>query len=137
MKFKRSDLEISVFQFNLTPLVDVVFQLLIFIILSSSFVMQSGIKVNLPSTVTSEAQLEKEIVISITEEGVIYLMDNSISIIDLPKKLRDVVIASKDKILIIKADENTYHGLVVKVMDIGKMVGVEKLAIATQPKELR
>ncbi|MFH1613375.1 MAG: biopolymer transporter ExbD [bacterium] len=137
MKFKKTDLDISSFQFNLTPLVDVVFQLLIFIILSSSFVMQPGIKVNLPSTVSSEAQLEKEIVISLTEEGVIYLMDSPISIIDLPKKLKGLISFSKDKILIIKADENTRHGLVVKVMDIGKIVGVEKLAIATQPKELR
>jgi biopolymer transport protein ExbD len=136
MKFKQTKLKLLPLRLNFTPLVDVVFQLIIFITLSSTFVMQPGIKVNLPATITSEAQLEKEIVISITEQGVIYLRDKPVDIIDLPGELRKAITYS-NKILIIKADKATRHGLVVKVMDIGKMLGIEKLAVATQPKELR
>jgi biopolymer transport protein ExbD len=121
----------------MAALVDVMFQLIIFIILSSTFVMQPGIKVNLPSTVTSEAQLERNnIVVSVTEDGSVFLEDKKVTLHTLPQELKTTLKRTRRKVLVIKADEKTFHGIVVKIMDIGKMLGIEKLAIATQPKEL-
>lgn len=135
MKFKQIQ-KIKI-RLDTTALVDVVFQLLIFIILSSTFVMQPGIKVNLPQAVTSEAQPERDIVVSIMVDGKIFLMDKEVTLTEFPEQLKKVMENIKKEILIIKADKNVRHGLVVEIMDLAKTVGITKLAIATQPKESR
>lgn len=137
MKFKQNQKIALAIKMDYTPLVDVIFQLIIFITLSSTFVMQPGIKVNLPQAVTSEAQLEKDIVVSITKEGKIFLMEKRVTLREFPYQLRKVIENIKKEVLIIKADKIVPHGLVVEIMDLAKTVGITKLAIATQPKELR
>jgi len=74
MRFKRNvELEHGLRQIDITPLIDMVFQLLIFFMLTSSFIMYSGIKVNLPKAVTAEPAREENLVIAISRENVLYL----------------------------------------------------------------
>src|SRR3990167_11137034 len=74
MRFKRHvELEHGLRQIDITPLIDMVFQLLIFFMLTSSFIMQSGIKVNLPKAVTAEPGREENVTITISRENVLYL----------------------------------------------------------------
>ena len=73
MRFKRHmELEHGLRQIDIAPLIDMVFQLLIFFMLTSTFIMQSGIKINLPHAVTSETIEQEGIEISISAENIIY-----------------------------------------------------------------
>jgi len=74
MKFKRqTKLEHGLGQIDIAPLIDVIFQLLIFFMLSSSFTFQSGISVKLPKAVTSDIIKRENLVVTITSENIIYL----------------------------------------------------------------
>ena len=134
MKFrKKTSLEKG--KLDITPLIDVIFLLLLFFMLSSSFILQPGIKVNLPESKVSEAQSEDNIIVTITSERKILLNDENITEETLGIKLRPMAKRTPDKIVIIKADDRVNHGLVVKVMGEVKSAGVKRLAIATKPKK--
>ena len=117
-----------------TPMADTIFLLLIFFMISSSFAIQPGIKINLPKTVTSESQLKEELVLIIDEKAEMFLNDEPVLLEALGPMLKVAFARSKDRMLIIKADKEVKHGLVVHVMDIAKVNGAEKLAIATEKK---
>ena len=119
---------------NTTPLVDVVFNLLLFFMLSSSFIVHPGIKIKLPTATSKETERETKLNITITRDNRIFLNEKRVSINNLSQAIGDFVAAGREEILFIKADADVRHGLVVEVMDIAKSSGVERLAIATQPK---
>ncbi len=114
---------------DLTPVVDVVFNLLIFFALSLNFAATSGgINVKLPSASSAEPVKTEQLTINLTQAGKIYYNDKEIEIDDLAPKLE--AIEDKDSIVIIRADNSVPHGQVVEVMDIVKSEGFSKLAIA-------
>jgi len=114
---------------NITPLVDVVFLLHIFFLLTSSFVVQPGIKVDLPKAVTSEAIHEKSLVILVTNSDLIYLNERPITTKELESRL---LIAAKEKRpLLIKADRHTSLGKIVEIWDMCRDAGISQINIAT------
>ena len=117
-----------------TPMADTVFLLLIFFMLSTSFVIQPGIQVRLPKAVTSEIQLKKDLVLTITAENILFLNEQPITLEELGEALQAAFAQRKDRVLIIKADQEVKHGVVVYAMDIAKLNGADRLAIATEPK---
>jgi len=119
-----------------TPMADVVFLLLIFFMLSTSFVVQPGIQVRLPKAVTSEIQLKKDLILTITTENILFLNEEPVTLDGLGEALQAAFAQREDRLLIIKADQEVKHGLVVHVMDIAKLSGADRLAIATEPKLL-
>jgi len=120
---------------DIAPLIDVVFLLLIFFMLSSHFVTQPGIKITLPTAVTAKLHPEEDIIIYITEDNTLYLNDEQFTLESLLDKLRIKVGEAKKKIIIIKADEKIDLGLAVKVMDIAKQAEAEGLVISTKMEE--
>ena len=114
---------------DITPLIDCVFLLLIFFMLSSSFVKPAGITVNLPKTVTAEILREEKFVIVITDKNIIRLEEEVVTVDDL----KEVLIQKKQKIesLLIKADEKASLGKIIEVWDMCRELGIEKLNIAT------
>ncbi|MCK5533758.1 biopolymer transporter ExbD [bacterium] len=123
------------FQLDPAPMTDVIFLLLIFFMLSSSFIINQGIKIKLPKTTVSKEQLENKLVITITKKNKLFLNTKQVSIKNLPVQLKNALVNQKEKMLIIKADKDVLHGIVVEIMDIAKTNGVEKLAIATEAKK--
>ncbi len=119
---------------DIGPMADIVFLLLIFFMLSSSFVIQPGIKLNLPKTETSQPPLKDDLVLMIDSKQKMYLDNEPVSIKNLEMAIKEKLPHFKEKLLIIKADKDVKHGFVVKVMDIAKKSKVEKLAIATERK---
>lgn len=115
----------------MTPLIDVVFQLIIFFLLSSSFVLQPGIKVELPTVELPSGDKPKGISISILKNGQLFLEDEKVRIGDIKAKL--IELKKKESLLIIKADRKAAHGKVVEVMAIAKEIGFNDIAIATKP----
>lgn len=122
---------------DIAPLIDVVFLLLIFFLLSSSFIMQPGIKIKLPHAKTSELQSRKEILILIDAKERIFLNERLVKAENLDKRLKEIVQRQNPKTAVIKADGEVRHARVVEVLDVAKLVGIERLAIATQIKEER
>lgn len=120
---------------DVTPMADMVFLLLIFFMLSSAFLIEPGIKLNLPKTKTAEIQAEQKLIISIKDTGEIFLNDREVTLENLERELRVILLSQKEKLVIIRADKDTKHGIVIKVLDKAKLAGCEKLAIATIPEE--
>ncbi len=114
---------------DLTPVVDVVFNLLIFFALSLNFAATSGgINVKLPSASSAEPVKTEQLTINLTQAGKVYYNDKEINIDDLASRLEGI--EDKNSIVIIRADNSVPHGQVVEVMDIVKSEGFSKLAIA-------
>ncbi|MCM8782234.1 MAG: biopolymer transporter ExbD [Candidatus Omnitrophica bacterium] len=128
MRFNRH-VELEKGQLDIAPLIDIVFQLLIFFMLTSSFIFQPGIKINLPKAVTSEVLHEKSIIILITANNYIYLNDRVITMSELASRLR--IAAKENKPLLIKADRRASLGKVVEVWDLCREEGLSQINIAT------
>ena len=120
---------------NLLPLIDVVLLLLIFFMISSTFVVQPGIQVNLPKSTIAERREPEDVTLILTREKALYLNDRRVTVPELWGRLVDMYRRQPDFMLVIKADRQVPHGSVVEVMDIAKQVGVRRLAIATRPKK--
>lgn len=118
---------------DVTPLIDVVLLLLIFFMISTTFVITAGIKVKLPQAATRAEAREQDIVVVVTEGGELYLDNESVSVDELRLRLKKKVSGRKDNLLIVKADREAKHGRVVQVMDLAKQLGISRLAIATEP----
>lgn len=130
MKFKRhTKLETGLEQIDIAPLIDVIFQLLIFFMLSSSFTFQSGINVKLPKAVTSDIIREENFIITITSENVTYLNGKVITLDELKQQLSKP--GSKEHPLLIKADRRASVGRIVDVWDLCRDLGIERINIAT------
>lgn len=130
MRFKRHmKLEHGLRQIDIAPLIDMVFQLLIFFMLTSSFVMQPGIKVNLPKAVTSEAVKYENIEIVVSSENVIYLSGKVITMDELKVLLRQG--AKRKQSVLIKSDRRASLGRVVEIWDTARDLGLTQINIAT------
>lgn len=128
MKFKRhTKLEHGLRQIDIAPLIDLMFLLLIFFMLTSSFTLQSGINVKLPKAVTSDVINEENFVVTITRENVIYLNGEVITLKELNVKLQGY----KNQPLLIRADRRASVGRVVDVWDLCRGLGIERIHIAT------
>ena len=124
--------EIKKGQLDIAPLIDVVFLLLIFFMLSSNFIFQPGIRVSLPKAITSEVISSENIVITVTGQDLLFLNDQPITISDMVAQLKEA--ARQNKFLLLKADTNASLGRVVEIWDLCRELGIPQINIATNPK---
>ena len=121
-------------EINLTPMIDVVLQLIIFFIVTTTFIsIESGAKVNLPSADFSKIEEVKTITVTITENNMLYVNGALVDANELPSAVVVALRNEPEATVIVEADKQVLHGKVVSVMDILKKAGAEKIAIATQP----
>jgi biopolymer transport protein ExbD len=120
---------------NITPLVDVTLILIIFFVITSTFIEQPGIKLELPKAQTSDLQRVEKAVIIVSKDSKIYFRNKEISLKELPSILKDSMRESIDKSLIISADKVVHHGLIISIMDIARQNGVKKLVVSTEPEK--
>lgn len=120
---------------NMAPMADVVFLLLIFFMLTSSFILEPGIDIDLPKAVTAEDQLRQKHVLTITRDNTLLLDEDIVSFTTLQRVLEDTFSGEEAKLLIVRADKTVPHGLVVKALDISRRAGVFQLAIATEKEK--
>lgn len=119
---------------SITPLIDVVLLLLIFFMISTTFVVQPGIPIQLPEAASAAGQLQKEWVVAVTAQGEVYLNEVRVTLRTLARQLQAAVGRGEVEVLVVKADKAALHGRVVEVMDAAKLAGVKRLAIASTPK---
>jgi len=123
------------FSIDISALVDVLFTLLIFFSLTSSFVQESGISVDLPQASSGDAvKNEKKITIAVSKEGIIYLDDVEYRSVDTLKEDLSKFDREQRKryLVVIKADLATTHGAVTQVLDTLKTLHFTNIAIATR-----
>jgi biopolymer transport protein ExbD len=107
--------------------------LLIFFLLSSSFVMQPGIKVQLPRAETGETQTDKNVTISLTERGQIFVNAKQVTLESLGRELSTALNADPQMVVVVNADRNVTLQNTIQVIDVAKAVGATRFMIATQP----
>ena len=116
---------------NLTPMLDVVFIMLIFFIVTASFIKEAGIDVNRPDSFTAERQEDAAILIAISEADEIWIDRKPVE----PRAVRDAIerlhLENPKGSIVIQADEESTHETLVVVLDAAKAVGVGNVAIAS------
>ncbi len=118
---------------NVTSLIDVVLLLLIFFMLTTRFVQQPGMKLELPEAKSAKATDKTENTIVMNADGQIFLNEELVDISELDFKLPALIDSSStENTLVLKADRSITHGSVIKVMDLAQLAGFQKLIIATE-----
>lgn len=121
---------------DLTPMVDVVFLLLIFFMISTTFVESPGISIKLPEASSQTIEREpKEIKVYLSQDGDIYHGEKKISVDDFKGLLADHQADAKQTTVLLLADQESRHGKVVVLMDLARDAGFTKLAIATEHRK--
>jgi len=120
---------------NITSLIDVLFLLIIFFMVSSTFVEKPGMDLELPESETSTLKEIKDLVLQIQADETMFLNNRPVGWSDLKGSIENEYKQNPDAALILKADKDVRHGSVVRVMDIAKQVGIKRLIIATREKK--
>jgi len=119
-------------QTPLTSLIDIVFMLLIYFLLTTNFLVEEGIKIALPQARAGAPQTQEEIIVYVDKEGRAYLRDEEVPSDQLFRKLKEMIGGQADRMVIIKADRAVILNHAVKVMDLAKAAGAGKLCLATE-----
>jgi biopolymer transport protein ExbD len=121
------------FQINIVPMIDILFCILTFFIISSLYLIRSeGLPINLPKAATAQTQLKAPIVVTIDSKGRIALNRKAIEIQQLPEQVSSLVGQNSETLVVINADARVAHGWVVSVIDRLNQVKGVKLAIAAE-----
>jgi biopolymer transport protein ExbD len=126
---KRTPYEVTM---PLTSLIDIVFMLLIYFLLTTNFLVDEGINIKLPQARASKPQVEEAITIFVDKDGRAYLNEQEINMGDLFKTVKDLVGGDKDKLVVVRADRTVILNKAVKVMDVAKSAGAGRLCLATE-----
>ena len=117
-------------EINLTPMLDVTFIMLIFFIVTSSFVKESGIDVNRPPAVTAERKEHGNILVAITDAGQIWIDKRPVDVRAVRANIERLHAENPQGSVVIQADRSSKNGLLVEVMDAARQAGVYNVAIA-------
>jgi len=120
---------------NITSLIDVMFLLLIFFMVTSTFLDQPGMKLELPSAESAEVARVEKLVLYISSDEEVVFNDQPVSLDDLEETMLAALSEIEDRTLVLNADKSVQHGTVIRVMDIAKKLGLEKLVIGIKMKE--
>lgn len=120
-------------QINIVPLIDVIFALLTFFIMSTLFLTRSeGLPVNLPAATSAETQQSSKITITLDPQGKLFLNREPVQLDALEARVRDLIGRNQQVLVIVNADQQVNHGQVITIMDRVRQIEGAKLAIAAQ-----
>lgn len=115
---------------NMTPLIDMVFILLIFFAVTSSFVRESGVEVERPGAGSAEPQTLANILVGVTADGEIWIDNAQIDIRSVRARIEALHAENPEGAVVILADKRAETGVVVQVLDSARLAGVESVSIA-------
>lgn len=115
------------------PMIDIVFFLLVFFMLSTLYMVeQKTLPVQLPAAQVSQGDSKKQIAVTVTVNGQIYIEDEIVPVELLKERVKAELSRQQDAFFVLRADRNVEYGRVVAVMDALKAVGVQRLSVATE-----
>jgi biopolymer transport protein ExbD len=120
---------------NLTPMLDVVFIMLIFFIVTASFVKEAGIDVSRPPAATAERKERGNILVAITENDQIWMDRRQVDPRALRANIERLHAENPQGSVVIQADKNSKNGLLVQVMDAARLAGVSNVSLAAEVVE--
>jgi biopolymer transport protein ExbD len=120
---------------NITSLIDVLFLLLIFFMVSSTFLERPGMKLDLPKASHKESIRMEGYTLFVTQDEKLFLNDEPVKLNELEAKLRKIAPEIEGEGIVLQADEQIRYGLVIEVMDMIKKSGIKKMVVATEIKE--
>ncbi len=127
---RRSNIEEA--EVDLTPMLDVVFIMLIFFIVTASFVKESGMDVNRPDAATAVVKPRGNILVAITPNGQIWIDKRQVDVRSVRANIERLYAENPQGAVVIQADRDSKNGLLVAVMDAAKLAGVENISIAAE-----
>ena len=129
-KARRLEQEES--EVNLTPMLDVVFIMLIFFIVTASFVKEAGIEVNRPDAATAEKKERGNILVAITDNGQIWIDKRQVDPRALRANIERLHAENPQGAVVIQADTKSENGMLVRVMDAARLAGVKNVSMAAE-----
>jgi biopolymer transport protein ExbD len=124
----------KIVRIDLTPLVDVVFLLLIFFMVSTTFREDQGIELRLPEASAAEArETDDDLRVQLAADGSIHFAEQALDLKGLEAAIREALKGSRDQLVVLEADSKAEHGSVVSVMDALRRAGARGLSVATTP----
>jgi len=126
-KAKVEDAEI-----DMTPMLDVVFIMLIFFIVTTSFVKESGVTVNKPYAPTAQKKKNASIFVAIKEDGTIWVSKKEIDVKNLRGLIEDIKLENPDGQVVVQSDKRAKNGILLKTIDAIKAAGVKDVSVAAR-----
>jgi biopolymer transport protein ExbD len=124
------------FELNIVPMIDVIFAILTFFIISSLFLTRSeSLPVNLPDATSAERQSQTRLIVTIDASGALFLNKNPVALETLQREVQQQMEPTQKAVIVIHADEAVRHGRVIAVMDTLRTIEGATLGIATEQPE--
>jgi len=117
-------------QIDMTPMLDIVFIMLIFFIVTASFVKESGITVDKPTAETAQKRPKANIFIGIDLNGDIYMLKNKVDKDAVKAGLEEMLLENPESTVVVQADNRADAGILIKVLDAAKAAGVKNISVA-------
>ncbi|NVJ59652.1 MAG: biopolymer transporter ExbD [Gammaproteobacteria bacterium] len=124
-KRREEDAEI-----DMTPMLDIVFIMLIFFIVTASFVKEAGVTVSNPGAITAKARPNANVFIAVTKNGDVYIDNKNIAVEKLKVEIQRIKAETPEGSIVIQADKDSKAGVVMKVLDAAKGAGVKAVSVA-------
>ncbi|MCU0615412.1 MAG: biopolymer transporter ExbD [Desulfobacterales bacterium] len=126
-KARRQPLEL-----NIAPLIDMVFILLIFFLVTTSFVKESGVEINRPTAATAAVQEKAGIMIGVTKDNLIFMENREVDIRAVRANVERALAENPEGAVVIVADKNSRTGIAIEVMDACRMAGAKVVSLAAR-----
>ncbi|MCD6450893.1 MAG: biopolymer transporter ExbD [Acidobacteria bacterium] len=126
---KKKPREIKI---DIHPLIDVVFLLLIFFMVTTTFVERPGLKLELPKAKSATQERMKELIITVSRNKRVFFQGREVAVSNLESLLKKALAQSETKQVIIRADRKVEYGFIVEIMDFARRSGARGLTIATE-----
>lgn len=116
---------------NLTPLIDVLFILIIFFTVSSTFMEQPGIELKLPEAESSQSHTAQKVIVYVDKDQNLFLNDDPVTLKNLAESVESLISAQTDKSVVLNADKEVPHGIIIEIMDRLRKQGIYKIVVST------
>lgn len=122
-------------ELNMAPLIDMVFILLIFFLVTTSFVKETGVEISRPVASTAVGKIKATILIGVTKDSVIHMDRRQVDVRAVRANVERALAENPDGSVVIVADKESLTGLVITIMDACKLAGADNISIAANPEQ--
>jgi len=127
-----SDRKSDQIELNMAPLIDMIFILLIFFIVTTTFVKVSGVDINRPTAATAKKDEKVNIIIGVTREGTVHIEGEQIDIRSVRSRMERFIHENPDGNVVVSADKDSLFGVSIEVLDQVRQAQIKNVVVATE-----